>query len=111
LGDSIVPAECLAKLDDAWDRERRAGVTCCKAILGEVLLVHAEADDIVATCPAECERLRPDTRAEMHDVAAIAAEPGPTERLNTGHVDDHCQHSSKVGPNAAPQPRLEAGAT
>jgi len=59
--------------------------------------MHAKADDIVVTCPAERERLRPDTGAEMYDVAA---EPGCEERLNAGYVDDHCPHSSIVRPNA-----------
>jgi len=75
LGDGLVPTARLAKRNDAWARECRAGVPCCEAVLGEILLVRAEADDIVATCPAECERLRPDTCAEMLDVVAIAAEP------------------------------------
>jgi hypothetical protein len=93
LGDGIVSAERLAKRNNTRDRERRAGLACCE----EVLLVCTEADDVVTTCLTERECLRPDAGAERRDIADVAAAPGHQERLNAGHVNDHCQHSSKVG--------------
>ncbi len=44
-------------------------------------------DDIVAACPSERKCLRPDTRADRHDVASSAAESACLERPSAGLVD------------------------